>query len=90
MEFEYDPAKSESNLEKHGIDFDEAAELWNDRYMVEFELECKGERRFAAIARYSGTVWFCVYVTRGDVIRIISVRRTVKGEVSLYDRQRNA
>ena len=90
MEFEYDPAKSESNLEKHGIDFDEAVELWNDRYMLEFELECKGERRFAAIARYSGAVWFCVYTMRGEAVRIISVRRAVKGEVSLYDQQRNA
>ena len=90
MEFEYDPVKSASNLEKHGIDFDEAMELWNDRFMVEFELECKGEKRFAAIARYSGIVWFCVYTMRKNAVRIISVRRAVKGEVRLYDQQRNA
>ena len=28
MQFEYDWSKSESNLEKHGIDFEEAQELW--------------------------------------------------------------
>jgi uncharacterized DUF497 family protein len=30
MNFEYDPAKSVSNLEKHGIDFEQAQELWRD------------------------------------------------------------
>ncbi len=30
MEFEYDPAKSESNQAKHGIDFEEAKEIWAD------------------------------------------------------------
>ena len=31
MQFEYDPNKSKSNKEKHGIDFDEAQELWNGK-----------------------------------------------------------
>ena len=35
MKFEYDPAKSESNKAKHGIDFEEAKELWRDeRHIV--------------------------------------------------------
>jgi uncharacterized DUF497 family protein len=29
-EFEFDPVKSLSNKDKHGIDFVEAQELWND------------------------------------------------------------
>lgn len=90
MEFEYDQNKSESNLSKHGIDFEEAQLLWDDRYMVEFELECKTERRWAVLSRYAGAVWFGVFTRRNDRIRIISVRRAVKGEVSLYDQQRNA
>lgn len=31
MEFEYDPAKSTTNLLKHGIDFEEAQSLWEDQ-----------------------------------------------------------
>ena len=31
MEFEYDPAKSEANARKHGIDFSVAQQLWQDR-----------------------------------------------------------
>lgn len=35
MQFEYDPNKSKSNKEKHGIDFDEAQALWeNDTIKV--------------------------------------------------------
>ncbi len=30
MEFEYDSQKSEANLIKHGIDFEEAMYLWGD------------------------------------------------------------
>ena len=29
MEFEYDPAKSRANAQKHGIDFEQAKALWN-------------------------------------------------------------
>ena len=29
MKFEYDPGKSESNLEKHGISLEQATQLWS-------------------------------------------------------------
>ncbi|MEC9464013.1 MAG: BrnT family toxin, partial [Pseudomonadota bacterium] len=35
MEFEFDPAKSEANKAKHGIDFVAAQELWYDLYAVD-------------------------------------------------------
>lgn len=35
--FEYDPSKSLSNLEKHGIDFDDAQELWQDPSVMEID-----------------------------------------------------
>ena len=35
MNVEYDPAKSASNLSKHGIDFDQAQALWDDPWMLE-------------------------------------------------------
>ena len=89
MQFEYDERKSESNLEKHGIDFSEAQELWADRSMVVAELECSDERRWAALARYAGSVWVAIYAIRGESIRIISVRRATMREVSEYDKANN-
>jgi uncharacterized protein len=35
MEFEFDPAKSTSNLDEHGIDFDAIQAIWEDAVRVE-------------------------------------------------------
>jgi uncharacterized DUF497 family protein len=35
MKFVYDPKKSATNLEKHGIDFDTAQKLWSDPDLLE-------------------------------------------------------
>lgn len=50
MEFEYDPAKSEKNKEKHAIDFEEAQALWFDPDSVGFVAKSDDEDRFAIIA----------------------------------------
>lgn len=89
MQFEYDPVKSEANLDKHGIDFDEAQALWDDSELMEFPLEFKGEDRFGVMARHGGSVWVAVFTMCGESIRIISVRRATAKEVSFYDRARN-
>lgn len=86
MRFEFDPAKSEANLEKHGIDFLEAQELWADIDRVEFSLQSAGEKRFGVLAWYAGSVWLAIITYRQDAVRIISVRRATAKEVSFYDR----
>ncbi len=48
--FEWDAEKSKSNLEKHGIDFETATNLWNDPKSVEvMAKKIKGESRFGVI-----------------------------------------
>lgn len=84
--FEYDTWKLMSNLEKHGIDFQEAQELWLDPGLVEFRLYHSGERRWAAIARLRDGLWTAIFTTRGGRIRLISVRRSTMKEVSFYDK----
>ena len=87
--FEYDPEKSESNLAKHGIDFLEAQELWEDLHAVKYGLACTGEARYGLIAPYGGRYWFAVFTIRNENVRIISVRAATMREVSLYDRAYN-
>lgn len=89
MEFEYDPVKSERNLEKHGIDFNLAQELWLDRDRVEFRLEHSGEQRYGVLARFAGVCWLAVVTYRDERIRVISVRKATRKEVSLYDKINN-
>lgn len=87
--FEWDVAKSEANLLKHGIDFEEAIALWSDLWRVDEALWFAGERRYKLYARYAGAVWIAIFARRGTIIRIISVRRATKKEVSHYGRANN-
>lgn len=87
--FEWDVSKSEANLLKHGIDFEEAVALWLDRCAVYQTLQFGGERRYKLHARYSGDVWIAIFTLRGTIIRIISVRRATKKEVSHYGKSNN-
>ncbi len=84
-DFEYDNNKSTSNLEKHGIDFVSAQELWLDADLIEIQAKSEDEPRFLVIARIAKKHWSAVITHRGSTIRIISVRRSRKTEVELYE-----
>ena len=85
MDFEYDPVKSKRNKEKHGIDFEEAKELWLDPDGRGFPAKGDDEIRYAIMAQYNGQLWMGFYTLRSEKIRIISVRRARRGERKLYE-----
>ena len=85
MDFEFDPSKSRSNKDKHGIEFEEAKALWNDPHLLEVKATSTDEPRFLMIGMIDGKHWSAVITYRGDKIRIISVRRSRKEEVELYE-----
>ncbi len=84
MDFEYDPIKSQTNKEKHGIDFDEAQVLWLDEDRVEFPARSDTEERHALIAKNNEKIWVAFYTMREPAIRIISVRRARENEEKTY------
>lgn len=85
MEFEFDPTKSTNNKEKHGIDFYEAQTMWNDPDLIEITVKTNDEPRFLVIGTISGKHWSGVITYRSEKIRIISVRRSRKEEVDIYE-----
>ena len=85
MEFEFDPKKSEQNKTKHGIDFIEAQALWNDPDVVEIPVKTSNETRFLVIGTIAEKHWSGIITHRSDRIRIISVRRSRREEVDLYE-----
>jgi len=85
MEFEFDPEKSIRNLEKHGIDFDEAQKIWDDPYLLKIPARVMDEPRSIVFGKYSGKVWAAVITRRIARIRIISVRRARIEERELYE-----
>lgn len=84
MVFEFDLKKSESNKQKHGIDFEEAQSLWLDYRRVEIRARTEGELRYLIIAKLNDDIWSAVFTLRSDVIRIISVRKSRNNEKEIY------
>ena len=85
MQFEYDPVKSQINLFKHGISFDEARLLWRDPLRIEIQARSTTETRWMVIGKIEGKHWSAIITYRGEAIRIISVRRSRENEVNLYE-----
>ena len=85
MDFEYDPAKSASNLDKHGIDFETAQALWGDPAMIEAPALTSDEERYLSVGRIKDRIWTAIWTPRKGRIRIISVRRARKEEIRVYE-----
>jgi uncharacterized protein len=85
MIFEYDSEKSAANKLKHGIDFREAQVLWDDLDYIEIPAVTADEPRFLVIGKIDGKHWSGVITYRDERVRIISVRRSRKEEVDIYE-----
>jgi uncharacterized DUF497 family protein len=85
MDFEYDPDKSDENRRKHGIDFEEAQELWKDLAVVVIPLKSEIEPRSMVFGKIDGKFWTAVITLRGETTRLISVRRSRKEEKAIYE-----
>ena len=83
--FEYDPAKSAANLNKHGIDFEEAQAIWNDdKRLQTLSRIAADEPRWVVTGRIGDRIWTAAVTYRGEMIRLISVRRARDDETSDY------
>lgn len=85
VEFEFDAHKSEVNQGKHGIDFTSAQQLWQDSMRVEIPARTVDEPRWLVIGMIDGKHWSAVVTYRADRARIISVRRSRREEVAIYE-----
>ena len=91
LRFEWDPAKAESNLKKHGVSFEEARTVFFDDYAVEFydDEHSEWEDRFLLLGLSSRLrlllICHCSRETE-SVIRIISARKATQHEARNYSR----
>ena len=85
MSFEYDEAKSRTNQQKHGIDFERAQILWEDPDRIEIPARTVDEPRFLVVAKSGGKHWSAVITYRDQRRRIISVRRSSREEIAIYE-----
>jgi len=87
MKFVWNEDKSKINRDKHGIDFEAAKNLWLDKDQIEIYAPYPIEDRRIIIAKYHNKIWAAIYTIRDGTIRIISVRRSRKREVNLYEKE---
>ena len=83
--FEFDPKKSLSNLDKHGIDFISAQAIRVDPDFIEIQAKSLDEPRSLVIGIIAEKYWSAVITNREQSIRIISVRRSRSSEVAIYE-----
>ena len=87
MEFEWDERKNRRNKNKHGIDFETAMKLWNDKNRIEIQTPFPIENRRILIGKIDKKLWSAIFTLRSNAIRIISVRRARKKEAKLYEQK---
>jgi uncharacterized DUF497 family protein len=82
----WDADKASRNFRKHGIRFEEAAEVFFDPLFVLLDASRVTESRDAAVGfDLAGRLLFVVHIEfEGESIRIISARRATPGEESNY------
>jgi len=85
MNFNWDPAKRQTNLKKHGLDFAEAERVFSgETFTFKDDRFAYNEQRFISMGLLRGDVVIIAHTETQDTIRIISMRRAEKHEQKLY------
>lgn len=83
--FEWDEDKNQRNIQKHKVNFEEAATVFDDPNAIEFEANRNGEYRIIRIGKSATKfILLVVYTIRGLMVRLISARQASKEERNLY------
>jgi uncharacterized DUF497 family protein len=85
VRFEWDEAKREANLRKHGIDFVGIEALFDGHTVTaEDDRLDYGEQRLLTLGLLNNKVVMVVHTERSEVIRIISIRKALHREQELF------
>ncbi len=85
MKIEFDSAKDEANRAKHVISLSLAEWLdWDAAWVWVDERVDYGELRMIALAPQTQVLYYVAFVDRGDVRRVISLRRANRREAKHY------
>ncbi len=85
MQYEWDEAKRQSNIQKHGIDFLGIEKVFAGQTITIMDDRIDyGEARFVTLGLLQGRVVVIAHTETDEVIRIISVRKATKHEEISY------
>jgi uncharacterized DUF497 family protein len=92
IEFTWDRGKAKRNLQKHGISFETAKQVFFDPHLIVVE-DCEGddEMRYQAIGHAGSDLLLVVHVDRSEddqeIVHIVSARRATAYEQAAYSDQ---
>lgn len=84
MRFEWDERKRITNLEKHGLDFMDAVNVFEAPHVIIPSAQ-KDEERYLAIGLLQERYVAVIYTIRNKTIRLISFRRARHEERRYYE-----
>lgn len=85
VNYEFDPAKDESNLDKHGLSLTDAEGFEWETAIVREDTRMKyAEPRFEATGYIGDRLHVMIYCRRSDAVRVISLRKANKREEKRY------
>ena len=86
VEFVWDEGKAKSNIQKHGVTFEEAAEVFFDPFYQTGDASVDDEQRDFIIGyTFSQRLLLVIYTERDEWTRIISARPATYTERKLYE-----
>lgn len=86
MQFEWDGNKNRLNFSKHGLDFRDAAKVFQGRTITsEDNRQDYGELRFITLGRLEDITVVIIYTRRRDKLRLISMRQAKAKERKMYE-----
>ena len=85
MRIEFDPAKDSANEKKHGVSLALAEELEWDAALVWIDGRFENDEwRMIALAPKTEILYYVAFLERGELRRVISLRRANRREVKHY------
>lgn len=86
MQIEFDPSKRDATLKARGLDMAEAAEVFDGTNLTFADIRFEyGEHRFITIGLLHSRMVVIAWTPRGDVRRVISMRKANEREQSKYE-----
>jgi uncharacterized DUF497 family protein len=85
LSFEWDDAKASANIEKHGVDFIDAVQIFAGRTVEAVDdRQDYGETRIRSIGVHDGIFYVVVYTRRGTALRVISAWKAGRNDRERY------
>ena len=89
-QFEWDPARADANLKKHGVSFEEAVTAFADPFALNMSdpAHSADEERYLVLGQSNqGRLVVVAYAERNERTRIISARKATRRERHDYEEE---